>query len=159
KETLYTLGHDSIRQFLVEDEYWQGRLTGANWELAKRTVRGFGSDWSAVDPFDPVQRYLLFHLLDHATGVELEQLLAAMTLANACEVHADALFDQHAFGPSLQAHDIILRLRKAQVEHQGRRDLRNALALAYMKRGCVLLELGRPEDALAEHERGVRLLE
>jgi hypothetical protein len=85
-ETLYTVGHVAIRQFLTEDEYWQSRLAKANNDLAKLAVRRFGNDWSAVDPFDPVESYLLFHLLEHATEPELrERLLADTALADACE--------------------------------------------------------------------------
>ncbi len=70
-ETLYSLGHDAVRQFLTEDNAWKGRLAAADRRLAELAVRRFGKDWSAVDPFDPVERYLLFHLLDHATEPEL----------------------------------------------------------------------------------------
>ena len=66
-ETLYSLGHDAIRQFLTEDVAWQSRLANASRSLAELAVKLFGNDWSVVDPFDPVESYLLFHLLDHAT--------------------------------------------------------------------------------------------
>jgi tetratricopeptide (TPR) repeat protein len=148
-ETLYTLGHDAVRRFLTEGAEWKPRLARANRELAKLAVRRFGKDWSAVDPFNPVERYLLLHLLDHATEPEVRAaLLADATLATACQEHGSALWERHEFEPCLVACDMAVRLREDQVRRQGSRELRAALVRAYVNRGNVLDSLGRPAAAL-----------
>src|SRR5262249_21675932 len=145
-ETLYSLGHDTIHQFLTEDTHWQSRLASANHDLAKLAVQRFGNDWSAVDPFDPVERYLLFHLLDHATELDLCNLLADTALADACEKHGDVLLAKEEFPACLLVFDMALRLREDQVHRQGCCELRNELASAYMSRGTVLSNLAREEE-------------
>jgi tetratricopeptide (TPR) repeat protein len=150
-ETLYSLGHDAVRHFLTEDKYWQSRLARANGDLAKLAVRRFGNDWSAVDPFDPVERYLLFHLLYHASTPESQQLLADTALAEAFLKHGDALWEKKEFAPCLLAYDVAVRLWEHQVERQGRRELRNELARAYMSRGNALSDLGRRQEALRDY--------
>ena len=115
-ETMYSLGHDGIRQFLTEDTDWQSRLARANRDLAKLAVRRFGNEWSAVDPFDPVERYLLFHLFDHATEPELRgRLLADTALAAACQKHGNALWYKNEFTHCLVVYDMAIRLREDQV--------------------------------------------
>jgi tetratricopeptide (TPR) repeat protein len=152
-ETLYSLGHDAIRQFVTEDSYWQSRLARANSDLAKLAVRRFGKDWSAVDPFDPVESYLLFHLLEHATEPEFRgRLLADTELADACEKHGNTLLEKKEFAPCLLAFDLALRLREDQVHRQGRRELRNELASAYMSRGTLLSNLAREANALPDFD-------
>jgi tetratricopeptide (TPR) repeat protein len=159
-ETLYSLGHDAVRQFLTEDADWQRRLAGANHHLAKLAVRRFGNDWSAVDPFDPVENYLLFHLLDHATEPELRgRSMVDTALATACLNHGYALWEKREFAASLLAYDMAVRLREAQVQRQGRPKLRNALANAYMSRGNILCNLGRLEEALGDHVAAIGLRE
>jgi tetratricopeptide (TPR) repeat protein len=156
-ETLYGLGHDAVRQFLTEDKYWQSRLARANSDLAKLTVRRFGNDWSAVDPFDPVQSYLLFHLLDHATDPELRgRLLGDTTLANACRDHGSAMRENRELRTCLLAYDMALTLRKDQVQRQGRSELAYDLAGAYMTRGLAFDSLGQLEDALADYNVCIR---
>jgi tetratricopeptide (TPR) repeat protein len=181
-ETLYTLGHDTTREFLTADTYWRSRLTAANRDLAKQAVRRFGKDWSAVDPFDPVERYLLFHLLDHVTEPELrERLLSDVALANACMQHGGTLSNKGEFASCLLAYDIAVRLREGQVDRRDRRKLgddmasafmlvdvvdevsscklRNDLATAYKYRGDALADLGRLDDALEDHGKSIRLYE
>jgi len=159
EETLYSLGHDAIRQFLNEDAAWQTRLASANDWLATLTVQRFGNDWSSVDPFDVVERYLLIHLLDHANGTELNRLLADIQLAKCCLKYGNALWDKNDHAQCLAAYEMALALRKDQVWRQGRRELRNDLATAYMHRGNSLLELGRVEESLGEYEIAVSLCE
>jgi tetratricopeptide (TPR) repeat protein len=159
-ETLYSLGHDAIRQFLTEDTYWQSRLARANSDLAKQAVRRFGNDWSAVDPFDPVESYLLFHLLDHATEPKLrERLMADTALADACQRHGSALWEKRDFVPCLLAYDMAVRLREDQIQRQGRAELRNDLAEAYVNRGLSLMNVGRLEEALADYRAATDLRE
>jgi hypothetical protein len=106
-ETLYSLGHDAIRQFLREDEEWRSRLAAADRHLAEMTLRRFGKDWLAVDPFNPVQRYLLFHMLDHASEPGLrERLLADIAFAAACVEHGNALWEKREFANCLPAYDM-----------------------------------------------------
>jgi tetratricopeptide (TPR) repeat protein len=160
EETLYSLGHDAIRQFLTEDAYWQSRLAGANRDLAKLAIRRFGNDWSAVDPFDPVASYLLFHLLDHATEPELRgRVLADTALADACLGHGNALWEKKEFVPCLLAYDVAVRLRNDQVQQQGRHELRDGLTRAYVNRGNALDGLGWPEAALADFTAAITLCE
>jgi tetratricopeptide (TPR) repeat protein len=159
-ETLYGLGHDAIRQFLAEDSYWQSRLAAANRDLAKQAVRRFEKDWSAVDPFDPVKRYLLFHLLDHATEPELrERLLADTTLADACLEHGFALSNRRAFAASLLAYGMALNLRQDQVQRQGRPELRHELARSYVNLSIDLTQLGRMEETLVDYAAAIGLYE
>ena len=158
-ETLYSLGHDTIRLYLTEDPAWHCRLAGANQFLTDLAIQRFGSDWSAVDPLDPVEGYLLFHVFDHATELRRSELLADTALADACLTHGNALFLRREFALSLQAYGMALNLRKNQVWRQGHRELREELSSAYMHRGNSLLELGRPEESLAEYESAVRLCE
>jgi tetratricopeptide (TPR) repeat protein len=157
-ETLYTLGHDAIRQYLTGDKYWQSRLARANSDLAKLAVRRFGKDWSAVDPFDPVEGYLLFHLLDHASEPDLrESLLADTGLVAACEKHATALWDKREVASSVRAYHLAVRLLEDQVQRQGQTELRPDLARAYLNRGTALAVLGRPEEGLADHDTAIGL--
>jgi tetratricopeptide (TPR) repeat protein len=159
-ETLYSLGHDAIRQFLMEDTYWQSRMAGANRDLAKLSVRRFGNDWSSVDPFDPVESYLLFHLLDHATESALrERLLADTELAEACLKHGNALWYKNEFASCLVAYDMAVRLWEDQVQRQNRPELRGELAGDYMNRGNALSFLERLDDALADYDAAVGLYE
>jgi tetratricopeptide (TPR) repeat protein len=159
-ETLYSLGHDAIRQFLTEDKYWQSRLVRANSDLAKLAVRRFGNDWSAVDPFDPVESYLLFHLLDHANEPELrERLLADTALAAACKRHGYAMWEKREFAHSLFAYDMALSLWADQVHRQGRFELRKDLAWVYESRGNALWRLRRLEEALADYGTCIDLYE
>ena len=157
-ETMYSLGHDAVRQFLTEDKAWQSRLAAADRRLAELAVRRFGKDWSAVDPFDPVESYLLFHLLDHATEPELrERLLADTALAAACEEHGDALWTKKEFAQCLVAFDMVLRLRDDQVQRQGRAELRIKLASAYTNRGNAVDYLNRWEEALSDYAAAIGL--
>ncbi len=156
-ETLYSLGHATVRQFLMEDSAWQSRLAGANRFLAELAVQRFGNDWSAVDPFDPVESYLLFHLLDHATEPELgERLLADAALADACLKHGFALSNKREFASSLLAFGMAVSLREDQVQRQGRPELRHELARAYVNRGIEPTELA---DALADYAAAIGLYE
>src|SRR5207302_177495 len=50
-------------------------------------------------------------------------------------------------------------LREELVNRDGRHELRNNLALAYLNRGALLGDLGRPEEALADLGRSVGLIE
>jgi tetratricopeptide (TPR) repeat protein len=157
-EMLYTLGHAAIRKFLTEDKDWQKRLAKANRDLAKLAVRRYGKDWSAVDPFDPGERYLLFHLLDHATAWEIrEPLLRDEALAAACLEHGERLSNQGRFELALAAYGVTLTLRLDQVECQGRRDLRSELAAVYMNRGNAFTNLGRLEEALGAYSTSTNL--
>jgi tetratricopeptide (TPR) repeat protein len=159
-ETLYSLGHDTIRQFLTEDSYWQSRQARANSDLAKLAVRRFGNDWSTVDPFDPVESYLLFHLLDHATEPELrERLLADTALADACLKHGNVLWYKNEFVPCLVAYDMAVKLREYQVQRQGRDELSNHLAMAYLGRANVQVKLGRPDEALVGYGAAIGLFD
>jgi tetratricopeptide (TPR) repeat protein len=159
-ETLYSLGHDAVRQFLTEDKAWQSRLAAANRRLTDLAVRRFGNDWSAVDPFDPVESYLLFHLLDHATVPEFrERLLANAALAYACLRHGETLWEKRELTCCLLAYDMALKLWEDQVQRQGRREQRGGLALAYMNRGTALCVLGRPEEALVDAGVAISLCE
>jgi tetratricopeptide (TPR) repeat protein len=159
-ETLYSLGHDAVRQFLTEDKAWQSRLVTSDRRLAELAVRRFGSDWSAVDPFDPVESYLLFHLLDHATAPELrERLLANTALAEACQGHGRSLWKKREYTPCLLAYEMALRLREDQVQRQGRRELRSVLATTYLERGNLLTRLGRLEEACAGYGTCVDLFQ
>jgi tetratricopeptide (TPR) repeat protein len=159
KETLYSLGHDAVRQFLTEDADWKPRLARANHELAKLAVRRFGKDWRALDAFDVVERYLLLHLLDHATGRELDRLLADTALAQAYDHHGSALWDKKVLGPCHSAYDMALRLRVHQVKREGRPDLQDELATAYMHRGNALDHLGWPEQAVTDYNNAISLHE
>jgi tetratricopeptide (TPR) repeat protein len=159
-ETLYSVGHDAIRQFLMEDKYWQSRMAGANRDLARLAVRRFGNDWSAVDPFDPVDGYLLFHLLDHATEPKLrERLLTDTALADACLGHGYALWEKREYALCLLAYDMAGRLREDQVQRQGRCDQRGGLARAYVNRGIALDRLGLPAEAMAAFGGAINLFE
>jgi hypothetical protein len=151
-ETLYSLGHDAVQQFLTEDVAWRSRLAEANRFLAELAVQRLGNDRSAVDPFDPVESYLLFHLLDHATEPELRgRLLADTELADACRKHGNALWYKNEFAPCLVAYDMVVRLREDQVRRQGRAELRNELAGDYMNRGNALCFLRRLEEAQPDY--------
>jgi tetratricopeptide (TPR) repeat protein len=159
-ETLYSLGHDAVRQFLTEDKAWRSRLAGADRRLADLAVRRFGNDWSTVDPFDPVESYLLFHLLDHATGSELRgRLLADTALAGACQEHGLTLSKKGEFAASLLGYDMAVRLREDQVQRQSRPELRHELARAYVHRGICMTELCRMEETLADYAAAIRLCE
>jgi tetratricopeptide (TPR) repeat protein len=159
-ESLFSLGHDAIWQFLTEDPAWQSRLADADRFLAELAVQRFGNDWSAVDPFDPVESYLLFHLLDHARHPQVqERVLSDAALAEACLKHGITLSDKGEFASSLLAYDMAVRLREDQVQRQGRRKLRNHLASAYMQRGIALRHLRRLEEALADDDACIRLRE
>jgi tetratricopeptide (TPR) repeat protein len=157
-ETLYSLGHDAVRQFLIEDEAWQSRLAATDRHLAQLAVRRFGHDWSVVDPFDPEECYLLFHLLDHATEPELRgRLLADTALAAACMKHGHDMRAKKEFAACLLAFDMAVRLRDDQVQRQDRRELRLELARACMHRGIALADLGRQEEALADYAAAIGL--
>lgn len=159
-ETLYSLGHDAVRKFLTEDKAWQSRLAAADRRLADLAVRRFGNDWSAVDPFDPVESYLLFHLLDHATEPELRgRLLADTGLAGSCLEHGFALSNKGEFAASLPAYDMAVRLREDQVQRQGRPELRHELARADVHRCICMTELCRMEETLADYAAAIRLYE
>jgi tetratricopeptide (TPR) repeat protein len=159
-ETLYSLGHDAIRQFVTQDPAWQKRLASASRFLAELTVQRFRSDWYAVDPFDPVASYLLFHLLDHAEGTELqERVLGDRHLANACLGHGITLRNRREFEPSLLAFHTAVRLREDQAGRQGRREVRGDLAAVRMRRGNALTDLGRLEEGLADYDACIPLFE
>src|SRR5262249_10131024 len=109
---------------------------------------------------DPVESYLLFHLLDHAKEPERRAgLLADTALADACEKHGDALWGKKEFAACLLAYDMAVRMRENQVRGQGRHELRNNLAGAYMNRGNALRHLGRLEDALADYDVAIGMRE
>jgi tetratricopeptide (TPR) repeat protein len=159
-EALYSLGHDAIRQFLSEDVGWQRQLAEADRSLAELAVKRFAKDWEGADPFDSVERYLLFHLLDHAQEPKLrERLLGDTDLAAACLEHGNALWLMRGFKEALLAYDMACCLRQDQVERQGRREVRGSLATAYLNRGNALSDLGRLEEALAEYGACVELRE
>jgi tetratricopeptide (TPR) repeat protein len=159
-ETLYSLGHDAIRQFLSEDAAWQACIEGAHRFLAETAVQRFGADWDAVDPFDTVERYLLFHVLDHARDPALrERLLADAALADACLGHGNSLWEKRELEPALLAYGTAWRMREDQVGRQGRRELRNDLAAAYVNRGVTFRNLGRLGEALADYGAGIDLRE
>ena len=158
-ETLYSLGHDAVRQFLTEDKAWQSRLAAADRDLAELAVRRFGNDWSAVDPFDPVESYLLFHLLDHATEPELRgRLLADVGFADLiCKAWGnDSGEDKRDCRPVL-AYDMGVKLREDQVQRQGHSELRHKLAMAYGNRGIALDRLGRRYESLADYGACINL--
>jgi tetratricopeptide (TPR) repeat protein len=159
-ETLYELGHDTLRQFLAADAAWQARLAEADRFLAGLTVERFGADWSAADPFDPVESYLLFHLLDHATVPEMRQrILADANLANACLDHGNTLYKQGRYERCLQAYEMAVSLLETLVQREGRSELRPDLASAYLNRGVTLDSLGRLEEALASYAACIQLRE
>jgi tetratricopeptide (TPR) repeat protein len=159
-ETLYNLGHDAVRQFLTEDKAWKSRLAAADRRLAELAVRRFGNDWSAVDPFDPVESYLLFHLLDHAKQQEQHEcLLASADLAAACLGHGIALWNMKEFEAALLACNMAVSLREDQVERQGRQELRHDLAAAYINRGNVLSRMGYLEEGLSDYGACITLYE
>src|SRR5262249_11154641 len=119
-ETLYSLGHDAIRLFLSEDNAWQTHIDAAHRFLAETAVQRFGGDWQAPDPFDMVERYLLFHLLDHAKEPALrERLLANLDLANACLYHGAVLRSKREFEHALLGCDVARRICEDQVQRHG----------------------------------------
>jgi tetratricopeptide (TPR) repeat protein len=159
-ETLYSLGHDAIRQFLSADPAWQDRIDAAHRFLAETAVQRFGHDWYAADPFDPAERYLLLHLLDHAKEQELrERLLADIVLPAAYLDQGNRLCEMREVEPSLLACEAVLEMREDQVVRQGRHELRNDLARAYMNRGIALADLGRLPEALADYGACIALRE
>ena len=151
---MYSLGHDAVRQFLTEDKAWHSRLTAADRRLAELAVRRFGNDWSAVDPFDPVESYLLFHLLDHATAPKLrERLLADTALADACMKHGIVLSNKREFAAALLACDLAVNLREDQVHRQGRRGvpIRVGEGVQEPLLRAVQATVGRREKAVGPH--------
>ncbi len=161
EETLYTLGHAAIEQFVRTDAEWRSRLARENRFLAELTVRRFGDDWYAVDPFDSVESFLLFSLLRRVPATpeqaaegwarELrQQLYGQDRLASACLEHGNRLQEMRRPDRSVLAYSLAATLRRDQVERQGRVEQSGNLAIALINRGGALPGLGRLDEALTD---------
>ena len=166
EETLYALGHAAIEEFVRGDTQWRQRVGGENRRLAEETVRRFGDDWHAVDPFDAVEGFLLFTLLGRvpATPEEdaepwaremRERLYGDEGLAGACLGYGNALAKMHRPARGRAAFAVAVRLRRDQVQRQGQEERRNDLAGALNNRGLALRNLGWLDEALADHAEAV----
>jgi tetratricopeptide (TPR) repeat protein len=152
-ETLYRLGHDTIREFLTGDAAWRERLAKAEQSLVDLARRLFAGDWARADPFTPAESYLLFHLLEHATEAEERQaLLNDPRLAIACIEHFIALHHQRQFERGLVALHVALTICEEQVLRQGQPELRPTLTSVYANRGLALINLGRLAEAVRAYD-------
>ena len=158
-ETLYSLGHDEIREFLATDPEWKKRLEEANQLMIRLTETRFRGRWSEADVFDPVEGYMLMDVLDYARPRgERAVLLADRSLAEAISDAGTVLFQQGRLERALQATAIAIALREYQVAESGQDDLRGRLAHAHCNRALVLDALGRAPEALPQYETGIGLL-
>jgi tetratricopeptide (TPR) repeat protein len=163
-ETLYSLGHDAIGEFLGGDAVWSERLATANRFLAELTVRRLGGDWNAVDPLDPVESWLLFSLLDRVRepGAEWaselhEWLYADGKLAAACLAHGNTLNQTDNLEHRLAAYTMATELYRDQCQRQGRTELANDLALALLSEGDALAHLGQWPEAINRQEEAIAI--
>jgi hypothetical protein len=62
-ETLYSLGHETIAEFLSGDAWWRDRARKARQFLVEHAVRRFSADWSGVDMEDRLESDLLGKLI------------------------------------------------------------------------------------------------
>jgi tetratricopeptide (TPR) repeat protein len=149
-ETLYRLGHDTIREFLTGDAAWRGRLAKAEQWLVDLARRLFADDWAKADPFALADSYLLFHILDHATEPdERHGLLDDSRLADVCcGQHCKTLADQRHYERALDALQVALTICEEQVLCQGQSERRPNLAKVYQRRGAALCNSGRLEESV-----------
>ena len=61
-ETLFRLGHESIREFLASDPAWCERAKTVRRMLIEHTLRRFGNDWSALDLHSRLERGLVHRI-------------------------------------------------------------------------------------------------